>query len=71
MKRRIRCGTCGTTKNSATGKTLYIIGDNKFPLIIHNKNTECWDCGDARREAEQKKKQERQEALINRFSDAD
>lgn len=68
MKRRIRCSSCGTTKNSATGKTLYIIGDRDVPLITNNKEVECWDCGEARREVEQKKKQERQKSLVDRFA---
>ena len=71
MKRRIRCSTCGTTKNSATGKRLYIIGDKDVPLIINAVETECWDCGEARRELEKKKKQDRAEALVNRFSKND
>lgn len=70
MKRKVRCSTCGTTKNSATGKTLYIIGDKDVPLIISQKATECWDCGETRRDEEKKKKQDRQEALVNRFSEA-
>lgn len=68
MKRRIRCSSCGTTKNSATGKTLYIIGERNVPLIIANKEVECWDCGETRRQTEMKKKQARQEALVDKFA---
>lgn len=37
-------------------------------LTLHNVVGECYDCGEKRREAETKKKQERAEALVDRFS---
>lgn len=68
MKRKLKCGTCETTKNSATGKTLYLLGDSDVSLMNANHVGECWDCGEKRRDAEKKKKQDRAEALVGRFA---
>lgn len=65
MKRKIRCGTCQTTKNSATGKTLYLLSsDNHYMLHTFTGDGECWDCGEKRREAEEKKRQAHLSRLI-------
>lgn len=68
MKRKLKCGTCGTTKNKATGKTLYMFGDSPASMMILPDSIECWDCGEARREAEEKKKQERNKSLVDKFA---
>lgn len=58
MKRNIRCKTCSTTKNSATGRKLYIVGGENHVMLHTMSNVgECWDCGEKRREIEDKKRQ--------------
>jgi hypothetical protein len=54
MKRIMKCKTCGTKKNSATGQPLYILGEANT-LVIHDPIGECWDCGETRREREAKR----------------
>lgn len=54
MKRLLKCKTCGTKTNSATGKPLYILGDSNV-LCIMDTIGECWDCGEKRREREAKR----------------
>lgn len=54
MKRLMKCGTCGTRKNSATGEPLYILGSSNV-LVNHDTTGECWDCGEKRREREAKR----------------
>lgn len=66
MKRLMKCKTCGTKKNSATGQPLYILGEANV-LTNHNTLGECWDCGEKRREAEakrNKRKAKREKARI-------
>lgn len=58
MKRRIKCATCHTRINSATGKPLYLLGgDNHTMLHTASKTGECWDCGEKRRSIEEEKRQ--------------
>jgi hypothetical protein len=57
MKIKLRCGSCGTTKNSATGQTLYALGESEPMIMLMDRVTECWDCGDKRRSKEDEKKQ--------------
>lgn len=68
MRRKIKCSSCGTTKNAATGQKLYILGSD-YLMMLQNSMGECLDCGDARRQAEEKRKQDRREKLLGRFSD--
>lgn len=68
MKRKMKCATCGTTKNKATGERLYITG-TRWTMMLVDPVTECWDCGNDRREADEKRKQDRREKLLSRFSD--
>lgn len=67
-KRKLVCGTCGTSKNSATGKTMYMLGDSLASMMILPDPIECYDCGNKRRDEEEKKKQNRNEKLIDRFA---
>ena len=67
-KRKLKCDTCGTTKNSATGKTLYMFGDSPASMMTLPNPIECWDCGEKRREEEEKKKQNRNKSLVDRFA---
>lgn len=55
MRRKFVCKTCQTSKNSATGKTLYILGDTTG-LEVQPRMSECWDCGEKRRAEEDKKR---------------
>lgn len=64
MKRRFVCGTCGTSKNSATGKRLYILGE-AVVLMTQARVSECWDCGEKRREAEDKKRKKNPRILTD------
>lgn len=64
MKRRMKCGTCNTRINSATGKPLYMLSDNLVTLTTASTTTECWDCGEKRREADEAKKQTRLSRLM-------
>jgi len=49
---------------------MYVEG-NSIVLATMPKSTECKDCGDARREIEEEKKQARREALLKRFGTED
>jgi len=56
MKRKLKCSTCGTTTNTATGKPLYLLGSSDASLMLLPAEIECWECGEKRRDADQKRK---------------
>jgi len=66
-KVKIKCGTCNkSTYKRQDGRevTSYASYSNAVLATGQQKVSECWDCGTARREAEEAKKQERLKRMM-------
>ncbi len=45
-----------------------MLGESLASMMTLPDPIECWDCGEKRREEEERKKQDRNEKLIDRFA---
>jgi hypothetical protein len=55
--------------HSHEGRILYVLGDNHVVSDNLPRHQECYDCGEARRDAEAKKKQDRLKKLFDDVTD--
>ena len=64
-KRKVICSVHnGPMLHPLTGEVQYILSENKVVLESIPRRSECWDCGEKRREEEDKKKQDRLKRLF-------
>lgn len=66
-KRKVICSNPkhnGPSLHPETGKILYVLTENAVLRDSMPRRMECWDCGEARREAEDKAKQDRLKRLF-------
>lgn len=65
FKRKIICSTHnGPSLHPITGEVLYILSENRVTIEGLPRRQECFDCGEKRRDEEEKAKQDRLKRLF-------